>query len=251
MKDREKTEEKFRQLLKGRKEISNDETEDLRKVYHELLNEKLPEPPDSLDERVYSLLDESSRKAKRKPAWIQYVLSDKESLRVMSRVAAGIILFISGWIGAGLAGSKQGSDKQIVELTREVAGLRQSLVLTMLTQDSPSERIKAVNMAGDMNEIDITVITGMLSVLNNDPNDNVRLVALEALLSYTDYPEVREGLIRSISIQKSPLIQYRLAEIMQSLEEKRSVPEFRKILTDLTLDFSVRRRINETIEILL
>jgi hypothetical protein len=47
------------------------------------------------------------------------------------------------------------------------------------------------------------------------------------------------------------MIQYRLAELMEILGEKRSVPEFRKILDDLTLDYNVRERINQTMEVLL
>lgn len=169
----------------------------------------------------------------------------------MTRIAAGIALFIIGWFGARITDSTQSGEKQLAELTREVSDLRQSLVITMLSQDSPSERIQAVNMVSEMNEVDSKIIESMLSTLNNDPNDNVRLVALETLTLYVDYPEVREGLVKSISVQDSPLIQYMLAEIMQALQEERSVPEFQKVLNDMTLDYSVRERINETIEVLL
>lgn len=50
-------------------------------------------------------------------------------------------MFIIGWFGARITGSTQSGERQLAELTREVSGLRQSLVITMLSQDSPSERI--------------------------------------------------------------------------------------------------------------
>ncbi len=251
MKKKNISEQKIHDLLKDQKDISDDEAKDLKKVYDIFLNEDIPEPPDSLDDRFYSLLKDSIRKGERNYSARLSGIFKSESLRVIIQIAAGIALFIMGWFGAGITGSTRTGEKQLAELTGEVSGLRQSLVMTMLSQDSPSERIQAVNMVSEMNDVDSKIIESMLSTLNSDPNDNVRIVALETLTLYVDYPEVREGLIRSISLQESPLIQYRLAEIMQVLQEKRSVPEFQKILSDLTLDYSVRERINETIEVLL
>ncbi len=251
MKRKNITERKIRDLLNDQKGLSDDEKRDLKKIYDILLDEDIPEPPDSLDDRFYSMLRDNLSEENRNYRIGLSGFLKSDSFRVMARIAAGIALFIIGWFGARITGSTQSGEKQLAELTSEVSGLRQSLVLTMLSQDSPSERIQAVNMVSEMNEVDNKIIESMLSTLNNDPNDNVRLVALETLTLYVYYPEVREGLVKSISIQESPLIQYRLAEIMQALQEKRSVPEFQKVLNDITLDYSVRERINETIEVLL
>jgi len=250
MKKEDLSTSRIRDLFGDQKEIPDNELNDLRKVYDKLMDEDIPEPPDSLDERFYSLLEsETGNKKIFFPGLSGFIRS--ESFRRISLIAAGISLFVLGWFGASMIGSDQDKRHNIEALTAEVAGLKESLVLTLLSKESPSDRIQAVNMVSEMNKVDKKIISGMLSTLNNDPNDNVRLVALETLVSYIEHPEVREGLIRSISKQDSPMIQYRLAEIMESLEEKKSVPEFQKILTDLTLDYSVRKRINETIEVLL
>ena len=251
MKKKNITERKIRDLLNDQKGLSDDEKRDLKKIYDILLDEDIPEPPDRLDDRFYSMLRDNLSEDNRNYRIGPSGFLKSDSYRVMTRIAAGIALFIIGWFGARITGSTQSAEKQLAELTSEVSGLRQSLVLTMLSQDSPSERIQAVNMVSEMSEVDNKIIESMLSTLNNDPNDNVRMVALETLTLYVDYPEVREGLVKSISIQESPLIQYRLAEIMQALQEIRSVPEFQKVLNDITLDYSVRERINETIEVLL
>jgi len=251
MKRNSSTERKIRDLLDEQKGISDEEKKDLEKIYDMLLNEDIPEPPDSLDDRFYSTLKDIIAKNSSSYRIRPSGLFNSDSFRVMISIAAGIALFIIGWFGARITGPTHSGEKQLAELTSEVSGLRQSLVITMLSQDSPSERIQAVNMVSEMNEVDNKIIESMLSTLNNDPNDNVRLVALETLTLYVDYPEVREGLVKSISDQESPLIQYRLAEIMQALQEKRSVPEFQKVLNDLTLDYSVRERINETIKVLI
>jgi hypothetical protein len=166
------------------------------------------------------------------------------------KIAAGIALFLLGWFASGWFGA--GSEKnQITFLAGEVKGLRETLVLTMMQQSSTIERIKAVNMAGEFDDINNQVVSGLLNLLNNDSNDNVRLLALEALTKYSSEPEVREGLVLSISKQQSPVIQMRLAEIMLYLNEKSAVPEFRKVLENALLDYNVRGKMNDAIVVLL
>jgi HEAT repeat protein len=121
----------------------------------------------------------------------------------------------------------------------------------MIEQNSPVERIKAVNMMNQMEKADEKIIQSLLSTLENDENDNVRLIALDALARYADQPAVREGLINAIARQTSPMVQLRLAEIMVSLQEKRSVPEFQKILNNASLNYSVRNKLDETVKILI
>ena len=78
-------------------------------------------------------------------------------------------------------------------------------MLNMLEKESTSERLKAVNLTQGMDNASEKVVEALLQTLNNDPNVNVRLSALEALFPYASNPKVREGLIQSISQQESPL----------------------------------------------
>jgi hypothetical protein len=90
-----------------------------------------------------------------------------------------------------------------------------------------------------------------MKTLNADPNINVRLAALEALESFAAEPHVREGLIRSIALQDSPLVQVALAELMLSLQEKSSVNELKKILQQNKTPKEVREKIKKTIDVLI
>ena len=228
------------------------EIEDIRKVYQLLMDDDDPELPESLDSRFYELLKEEMQKAG--SGGFGTTISKAISSHIFMhsiRIATGIALFLLGWFGASWLGNSTGSNRKLAELTSEVGNLRESLILTMIRQNSPVERIQAVNMVCEMTSVDERITSGLLNILSNDPNDNVRMVALETLLDYADIPSVREGLIRSITRQKSPLLQLRLAEVMVALEEKRSVEEFQKILTDITLDYNVRDKLNQTVEVLL
>lgn len=211
-----------------------------------------PEPSGLLDEKFYRMLDkESLNEGQGRGGLFDRLSVDPVSLRRSMRIVAGIALFLLGWFGATITVRNSGSGDQLAQLSSEIGSLKQSLVLTMMQMNSPSERIQAVSMVEDMNEVDDKITGSLLMILNSDPNENVRLVALEALLDYSEYPGVREGLIRSISMQESPLIQIRLAESMALIGERRSADEFMKIINDLTVDYNVRLRIGETIESLL
>jgi HEAT repeat protein len=175
-------------------------------------------------------------------------LFQSNSLNTFLKIAAGIALFIIGWFSGTL---NNRTDNKIAELSYEVRGLKESLVLTMLNQSSSFDRIKALSMVSEFEHADERIIGSLLNALNNDTNDNVRLLALEALLKYSDNPLVRQGLVESISKQSSPIIQVRLSEVMVALDEKEAVPEFRKVLMDAGLNYNVRRAMDHAVTVLL
>lgn len=204
------------------------------------------EPSAGMDEKFYSMLENESRKEQKgeKPA----TLTTRYAWLL---VAAGIALFILGWFSASLFETASFRSDQLSGLSKEVKDLRETLVLTMLDQNSASERIKAVNMIKELETANSTIIENLFKALNTDDNDNVRLLALEALIKYAGNKEVRDGLVASISKQTSPMIQLRMTEIMTALNEKSSVPEFRRLLENPGLNYSIRTKIRETVGTLL
>ena len=231
---------------------TDEELSELKEIHDLLMDHNGPDPPSSMDTGFYSMLDNEIQKTSGNKYLSQLLsVTGTNVFRYSVRIAAGIALFIMGWFGSSFMGESGNNSRQLSELSTEINSLKESLVLTMMKQSSPADRIQAVTMVSGLEEIDTRIAGSLLGVLTLDPNDNVRLVALETLIGYTDNPEVREGLIRSISVQKSPLIQLRLAEVMLMLEEKRSAGEFQKILTDVTLDYNVREKLNQAVEVLL
>jgi hypothetical protein len=141
--------------------------------------------------------------------------------------------------------SKQ--DEEIRELHGQVQELKQTMMLAMLDNPLASERIKAVSYTSEIKRVDRRVVDALLATLNDDPNVNVRLSTLEALAQLGGDPEVRTGLIQSISTQDSPLIQLAIADVMLKLQEKRSVNPFKELLKQKGLDDEVRHKVEETI----
>ena len=136
---------------------------------------------------------------------------------------------------------------QVQALSEQLREMRQMMMLSLLQNPSASERMRAASYASDSRTISPDILSALLTTLNNDPNVNVRLTTLDALTQYARNAAVREGLIQSILQQDSPLMQEALADVMLKLQEKRSVPSFKKLLQEKGLNDMVRSRIEQVI----
>jgi len=142
-------------------------------------------------------------------------------------------------------------NEQISVLSDQVSDLQEMMMLSLLEKESATERLKAVSLTQEMDQASQKVTTALIETLNNDENVNVRLAALDALRPYVSDDKVREDLIRSIAKQKSPLVQVALAELMAALQAKSSVEQWKRILEDKQTPPDVRKKIQETIEVLI
>jgi len=138
-------------------------------------------------------------------------------------------------------------EQQLKELTSQVHELKQTMMLALLENPSASERIRGVSYTSEIKHADKEVIDALLATLNNDPNVNVRLSTLDALTQLANHPEVREGLVQSITQQDSPLMQSAIADVMLKLQEKKSVKSFKELLKQKNLDPGVKDKIRQTI----
>lgn len=120
-------------------------------------------------------------------------------------------------------------------------------MLTMLEQPSATERLKAVNLTGQLGSPDDMVINALFTTLNNDNNVNVRLAAIETLFRYSNRPEVRKGLIEAIPNQDSPLILVTLSKAMVIMQEKDSIEKLKQLLNNEELDKTAKEQIRESI----
>lgn len=232
--------------------VSRQEIEAMLSVNRLAENIPVSEPSERMDKRFYAMVEEEQRKALPGEPEARQQKRVSTSLVISGLgIAAGISLFLLGWFASGWFGTHTGDNNQLASLTGEVKQLKETLVLAMMQQSSSIERIKAVNMISGFDTADKQIIESLIDILNRDSNDNVRLLALDALIRYSSMPEVRDKLIASIGKQTSPMVQLRFTEIMLALREKRAVPEFEKVLQNVNLNYSVRGKMHEAVNVLL
>ncbi len=167
------------------------------------------------------------------------------------RLAFASLALVAGITVGFFLRSPVGKDEQIEMLGQEVSDLKELMMLSLLEKESPTDRLKAVSLTQDMDQASQKVTSALLQTLNNDENVNVRLAALDALKPYGYDGNVRKELIRSISKQDSPLVQIALAELMAALQAKSSVKELEKILHNENTPIDVKKKIEESIRVLI
>jgi hypothetical protein len=213
---------------------------------------EVPEPPAEMGQKFQAMLEEA-KKAR--------FLEDSAPIRRKSpffeprpglfrRLAAALSLIVVGWF-LGYQVTPRPERARIDFLVSEVREMKKTVMLAMLENSSATERMKAVQFAQELAGPDEAVLTALARTVNDDPNVNVRLLAVEALALYADNPKVREALVQSIVRQESPLVQLALAEVMLALNEKRAVEPIRKIIASPLVDYSVKSKLEATVRQLL
>ena len=209
---------------------------------------EVPKPSSEMRDRFYTMLEEEKQAltvswSQKLNAWI-----DAQKSRFELRyVVYAATVFLAGLLIGDLYAPISNQDDQIDQLMTEVSQMREVMMISLLDNSSPTERLKAVNISSEIRSVDDRVVNALLKTLNNDTNVNVRVAAVEALTTHASNPAVRAGLINSIANQQSPIVQAALADAMLALQEKQSVDEFKKLLAQDELDSNVRNKLENTI----
>lgn len=173
-------------------------------------------------------------------------LQELWSFQPQLKMAYALLLLCTG-LGTGLYINKK-NPVEMARMSSEISEMKQMMVLSLIENPSATERIRAVSLTNEIRNVDDQVIEALLSTLNHDPNDNVRLMTLEALTELADNPKVREGLVQSIVSQTSPIMQSAMADVMLKLQEKRSVKPLKKMLDRDDLNSTVKDKLEQTIQ---
>jgi hypothetical protein len=130
---------------------------------------------------------------------------------------------------------------ELSQLHGEVNSMRQMVALSLLQQQSASERLRGVSWAYRVQPSDTEVLSALLSTVNQDSNVNVRLAAVDALHAFGSSPVMRTAVMHSIQKQKTPLVQVALIDLLVDLKETEAAPELKKIGIDDQIDPAVRQ----------
>ncbi|MBI4429037.1 MAG: HEAT repeat domain-containing protein [Ignavibacteriales bacterium] len=168
--------------------------------------------------------------------------------------ALGIFLFLLGGVmGTRIdqsieQGAKEESNSEIAQLRGEVQAMSRMLAVSLLKQQSASERLRGVSMTYEIAADDQELTGALLTALKYDASPNVRIAALEALTRFIDQERVRKELIQSLATQTSPMVQLAIVELMVQTQEQESKPVLQQLLLDPKTDKTVKKRVEESIK---
>lgn len=133
---------------------------------------------------------------------------------------------------------------QLADMRTELAATRQMVALSMLQQQSASQRLEGVSWSTRLPQPDPKVLDALLHTLRFDNSVDVRLASLDALSRYAGRPEVRRELVDSLQARQSPLVQVALIDLLVDLHDRSAVPQFKKFQQDPKIDPTVRKRVD-------
>jgi len=210
-----------------------------------------PIPSNRMRERFSAMLVAERASADRRPASRQDrgrpwrpVFWPGEPLVQMALAAS---LLIVGFL-AGRALPSRAADRplaptnEIAEVRTELRDMRQMLTLSLMQQQSATERLRGVSWTAQIDQPGNEVVAALLDTLLHDPNVNVRLAAVDALRRFSDRADVRLGTKRAVTDKTSPMLQVAVIDFMVDTRDPQAPALFRTLAQDASLDELVRGR---------
>jgi hypothetical protein len=195
--------------------------EELKEVIQLMNRKNAIEPSENLKQSFAELLEEEIKAAKKgkviqlNPWWY--------------RAAAAVALLVVGVsLGLGISSYNQ-RQRQLAEIKADREKTTQ--LVSMISNDqSAGQRILGVKAAAEHKKMNDEILTALIKTLDEDPNTNVRMAALEGLRRFYNEKPVRDALILSLTKQTDPVIQIALIQVLVEMKEKGAVKSLQNII---------------------
>ena len=152
-------------------------------------------PSNRMRERFSAMMADERAAADRRPASRQdrgrtWVPSFRSGEPLVQLALAASLLIVGVLVGRALpprqAQPALPPSTEIAEVRSELKDMRQMLTLSLMQQQSATERLRGVSWTAQIDQPGNEVVSALLDTLLHDPNVNVRLAAIDALRRFSD-----------------------------------------------------------------
>jgi anti-sigma-K factor RskA len=161
-------------------------------------------------------------------------------------VAWSAALLVMGIFAGNYFGGKtthtNANPDEIAQMRIDLANMKQMVVLSMLQQQSASERLQAVSYSRREDQLDPQVMSALVHTLRYDGSVDVRLAALDALSRHGAQPQVHKGVVDALQEQQSPLVQVALIDLMVEWRDPDAAQRLRNFVQTPNLNPTVKQR---------
>jgi anti-sigma factor RsiW len=205
---------------------------------------------------MLGLLEQEQPSAQLRPRFYESLEAYRQGQESVAPARARRRFFDWGWQGwawsaallvAGVAagqwfGQQHHRQADLAGLQDEVHHMRQLVTLSLLEQQSASERLRGVDYSSRVDQSDTQVLAALLHAVNHDPSVNVRLAAVDALRKFAGNPAVRGTLDQSLVKQDSPMVQLALIDFIVDERDKAAAPSLAALERSPTADKNVKEK---------
>jgi hypothetical protein len=154
---------------------------------------------------------------------------------------AGLCLVAGLGAGAYLQHGSAERD-EVAKLREEVASTKEMVAVSLLQQQSATERLRGVDYSTRMGSMEPQVVTALIQAVNRDSNVNVRLAAIDALGKVANESQVRQSMQEALPQQDSPMVQAALIDYLVEAHDRNAVGAIRNLVARPDLNPTVRDR---------
>ncbi|MBU1699564.1 MAG: HEAT repeat domain-containing protein [Candidatus Eisenbacteria bacterium] len=232
------------------------ELEYMEKTWVELADFPDEEPSPDLRGRFYPMLEAEKRRLgesantswwRRLELWLEAWWPRRPAVQLMMTAAVLMV----GMAAGSRFNAGEGSKEELAHMRSEIQQMNQMVSLSLLSQDSSSERLRGVNWSTRVDVPSTRLLTNLTRILNSDPNENVRLAAVDALTFFPHESGVLDALSLALSQESSPMVQVALIDFLIALQEKKALEALKIFITKPDVSPSVKKHAESKIHALL
>ncbi len=223
-------------------------------VWRGLESLPVPEPDAAMRPRFMEVLEayqagmEQARERTVVPARSHWWMAGWWPAKAVWQTALALVILVAGGFGWQYLTRPRTANPEIAQLQAQVENLRQTVALSMLQDQSSSSRIRGVSYASQVLQPSGQIEQALLSALNHDGNVNVRLRAVDALENLAGNPDIQRGLVDSLPLQDSPMVQVALIDVLTHVNDKAALPALRQLAADAKTNDAVRQKAAEAVK---
>jgi len=212
------------------------ELDQIKSLYQLIDNTENSLPPEQLDNEFYNMLENQKKHIKpslvvneKAPTLWSRIFGVWEVTPLIQLAAAIIILITGLFIGLNIR-PLNNSSTDVSSMQEEIKSMKEMLMYSLIDNDSPSQRIKAVNYSEDIVIPDSRLVEVLIKTLHKDDNINVRMAAAYALGRYTKSDKVMEALITALEQEKDPGMQITIINLLAKTGDKNTIESFNRLI---------------------
>ena len=151
------------------------------------------------------------------------------------------LVAVGAYLGLQL-GSTKSNSQDLAAMHAELTNMRQIVALSMLREQSASQRLEGVTWTRREEQLDPQVLSALTHTLRYDPSVDVRLAALDAMSRHAGQPQVRKTVVDALQEQQSPLVQVALIDQLVEWRDAEAAPRLEKLRQLPNVNPTVKQR---------
>ena len=152
------------------------------------------------------------------------------------------LIVIGVLIGTRVGEATPSRERELADMHTELTTMRKLVALSMLQQQSASERLQGVTFTNREDQLDPQVFAALQHTLRYDNSVDVRLAALDALSRHAGQAQVRKSVVDALQTQQSPMVQVALIDLLTEWRDPDAAQRLRNFQQTPNLNPTVRQR---------